>query len=179
LARAGAALLGGAATAGTASLSGDTAKEDSKAAPVARTLPRTGERCKKCPPEETGRPKRANHSMTPRSREYQGRVTGLPYSVEEGWSEEWEWFAEFDGFVRAECLLQEAKAGYDKFLDEDGKPIKWFQGFRKMADQVGKQARPVRANPPARLMWYFETPRARAYMLPVLNRYGVPSVVQP
>ena len=78
LARAGAALLGGAATAGTASLSGDAAKEDSKAAPVARTLPRTSESCKKCPPEETGRSKRANHSMTPAAREYQGRITGRP-----------------------------------------------------------------------------------------------------
>jgi len=54
LARGGAALLGGAATAGTASLSGDSSKDDSKAAPVARTLPRTDESCKKCPPEQTG-----------------------------------------------------------------------------------------------------------------------------
>ncbi|MGS1024362.1 restriction endonuclease fold toxin 5 domain-containing protein [Burkholderia glumae] len=178
LARAGAALLGGAAVAGTASLSGDASKDASKATPAARAVPRTGESCKKCPPE-AGFARRANHSMTARSRQYQGRVTGRPYSVAEGWSEEWEWVVEFDGFLPAQCLLQEAKAGYDQFLDEAGQPLKWFQGFRTMTDQINAQARLVRGNPPAQLMWYFETPRARAYMLPVLNRYGVASVFQP
>ncbi|MDI7047510.1 hypothetical protein QMN58_28850, partial [Escherichia coli] len=62
LARAGTALLGGAAVAGTASVSGDTSKDDSKTAPVARALPRTDESCKKCPPEG-GVKLRKNHGV--------------------------------------------------------------------------------------------------------------------
>ncbi|WP_347881433.1 Tox-REase-5 domain-containing protein [Burkholderia multivorans] len=74
--------------------------------------------------------------MTAASREYQGRITGRPYSVAEGWSEEWIWLGtDFDGFVPAECLLQEAKGGYGQFLefDEDAdelRPVSWFRGFR-------------------------------------------------
>ncbi len=61
LLRVGAALLGGATVAGTASLPGDTSKDDGKVAPIPRTLPRTGERCKACPPT-TGFP--AQHGRT-------------------------------------------------------------------------------------------------------------------
>lgn len=180
LARGGVALLGAAATAGTASLSGDTKKEDSKAAPAARTLPRTDEKCKKCPPEEAGRPKRANHSMTPRSREYQGRITGRPYSIAEGWSEEWSWLnVEFDGFQQGACLLQETKGDYDQFLDDEGDPLFFFTGFDSMRQQIWRQAIIVDANPPARLMWYFMTPHAREYVMSDLRSAGVPSVYQP
>jgi hypothetical protein len=38
---------------------------------------------------------------------------------------EWEFNGrEFDGFVSAECLLKEAKGGYDRFFDEWGRPKK-------------------------------------------------------
>ncbi|MFG6689045.1 restriction endonuclease fold toxin 5 domain-containing protein [Burkholderia pseudomallei] len=180
MARAGAALLGGAATAGTASLPGDTSKDDSKAAPVARTLPRTDESCKKCPPEESGRAMRANHSMSPRSREYQGRITGRPYSVAEGWSEEWKWLGvDFDGFRAESCLLQETKGDYDQFLDDDGEPVFFFTGFDTMREQIWRQAIAVKAHPPAQLTWYFMTPHAREFVMSDLRRAGVPSVYQP
>jgi len=91
LARGGVALLGAAATAGTASLSGDTKKEDSKAAPAARTLPRTDEKCKKCPPE-AGVKLRRNHGVNWNSYRYQARITGFAFDTEEcRWSDEWEW----------------------------------------------------------------------------------------
>lgn len=114
LARAGAALLGGAATAGTASLSGDTAKEDSKAAPVARTLPRTGESCKKCPPE-TGVKIRRKHGVNWNSYRYQARITGFAFDTEEcRWSDEWEWLdIDFDGFQPGDCLLQGMRSTND------------------------------------------------------------------
>lgn len=178
LQRAGAALLGGTAAAGTASLSSDTSKDGSKAAPIARTLPRTDESCKKCPPEQTGRSVRRNHSMSDVSREYQGRITGRPYSVAEGWSEEWDWHVDFDGFKAEACLLQEAKANYDQFLDDDGEPKFWFS-FNDTIKQINQQGRTVRANPPAKLMWYFMTPKAREFLLPLMDRVGVPSVYQP
>ncbi|MBB5546566.1 hypothetical protein GGD70_006915 [Paraburkholderia fungorum] len=179
LARGGAALLGGAATAGTASLSGDASKDDSKAAPVARTLPRTDESCKKCPPEQTGLAVRRSYNMNAAPREYQGRITGRPYSVAEGWSEEWSWETiDFDGFVQAECLLQEAKGNYDQFVDTPW-AVKSFNGFDTMRSAIVKQARAVRLNPPTRLMWYFQGPKTQQKMLRFLSQNGVPSVVVP
>lgn len=179
LARAGAALLGGAATAGTASLSGDTSKEDSKVAPVAHSLPRTGEKCKKCPPEE-GFKSREKHGVNWKSYSYQARITGFAFDVEEcRWSDEWTWFGiDFDGFVRGDCLLQETKGDYDQFLD-DGEPIFWYRGFKAVRDQLNRQAVAVNSNPPTRLMWYFMTPQAREYLLPDLRRARVSSVYQP
>nr|WP_186229915.1 restriction endonuclease fold toxin 5 domain-containing protein [Burkholderia gladioli] len=178
LARAGAAILGGAAAGAVGSLSGDTKKEDSKAAPVARTLPRTDESCKKCPPEG-GAFMRANHHMTRAAREYQGRITGWPYSVEEGWSREWDWQGtDFDGFIPAQCMLQEAKGNYDQFTE-----MEWaqesFKGFRTMETTIMRQGRIVRANPPTKLMWYFQGPKTRAKMLILLRRWGIQSVVVP
>ncbi|WP_243864497.1 restriction endonuclease fold toxin 5 domain-containing protein [Burkholderia pseudomallei] len=118
LARVGVALLGGATVAGTASLSGDTPKEDSKATPDVRALPRTGESCKKCPPEAGTRVRR-NHGVNWNSYRYQARITGFPFDTEAcRWSEEWRWLGvDFDGFQPGECLLQETKGNYDQFLD--------------------------------------------------------------
>ncbi|WP_241023718.1 Tox-REase-5 domain-containing protein [Paraburkholderia sp. Ac-20340] len=64
----------------------------------------------------------------------------------------------------------------DKFFDEEGTPIYKFDGFSSTTKQVYTQGRAVKSNPPSRLMWYFETPRFRRYMLPVLTEAGVPSV---
>ncbi|WP_243720169.1 restriction endonuclease fold toxin 5 domain-containing protein [Burkholderia pseudomallei] len=157
LARVGVALLGGATVAGTASLSGDTPKEDSKATPDVRALPRTGESCKKCPPEAGTRVRR-NHGVNWNSYRYQARITGFPFDTEAcRWSEEWRWLGvDFDGFQPGECLLQETKGNYDQFLDTR-----------------------VRANPPARLTWYFQTPLTKRKMTPLLSSLGVRSVYQP
>jgi Restriction endonuclease fold toxin 5 len=181
LARAGAALLGGAATAGTASLSGDTAKEEGKAAPIARTLPRTGESCKKCPPE-AGVKVRRKHGVNWNAYRYQARITGFAFDVEEcRWSDEWEWLdIDFDGFKAGECMLQEAKGNYDQFLDGSiPKADKWFEGFRTMEDQIVDQGSAVRLNSPARLTWYFQTPLTYKKMTPLLTRLGVQAVYQP
>ncbi|WP_429395628.1 restriction endonuclease fold toxin 5 domain-containing protein [Robbsia andropogonis] len=180
LLRAGAALLGGAAVAGTASLSGDTAKEQSEAKPVARTLPRTGEPCKKCPPE-AGNEIRRNHGVNWVSYRYQARITGFAFDNEAClWSNEWEWLGvDFDGFQPEQCMLQEAKGDYDQFLDEDDEPKPFFKGFTKLEEQMDRQASRVTANPPARLTWYFMTPNARAYLLPFLTRNRIASIYLP
>ncbi len=86
---------------------------------------------------------------------------------------------DFDGFQPQECLMQEAKARYDQFVLRSGEALWFFEGFKAMREQVKRQARAVHANPPTRLLWYFMTPRAREYMLPVLTDEGVPSVVVP
>ncbi|WP_322030468.1 restriction endonuclease fold toxin 5 domain-containing protein [Paraburkholderia sp. J76] len=127
--------------------------------------------------------------MSPKARRYQARITGMAYGIDTdakgretrgGWNKEWAWLGtDFDGFVKAQCLLQEAKDDYDQFLDEDDEPIFWFTGFKRMADTIAEQAIKVRANPPSKLMWYFGTPRARDYMMPTLVKNGVPSAYQP
>nr|WP_244132863.1 restriction endonuclease fold toxin 5 domain-containing protein [Burkholderia sp. BCC0397] len=172
LARAGTALLGGAAVAGTASLPGDTSKDTSKAEPAVRAIPRTGESCKKCPPE-AGSMQRRNWSMSDNSREYQGRITGFPYSVEERWSMEWIWQRDFDGFRPESCLLIEAKAKYDQFLNKLDVP--YTKAFDDMEEQAGEQAETVRDHPPARLKWYFQTERTWKYMRAPLMRLKVES----
>ncbi|MCS3398446.1 restriction endonuclease fold toxin 5 domain-containing protein, partial [Burkholderia thailandensis] len=179
LARVGVALLGGATVAGTASLSGDTPKEDSKATPDVRALPRTGEKCKQCPPEQTGIPVRRHYRMNREPREYQGRVTGRPYSVEEGWSEEWSWLGlDYDGFQASECLLQEAKGNFDQFFSrKTRRPMKWFSGFRKIDLQIEARANVVRANPPTKLRYYFQTPLTASYFRERLARNGIAYVV--
>ncbi|WP_232355209.1 restriction endonuclease fold toxin 5 domain-containing protein [Burkholderia oklahomensis] len=179
LARVGVALLGGATAAGTASLSGDTPKEDSKATPDVRALPRTGESCKKCPPEQTGTPVRRRYRMNREPREYQGRITGRPYSVEEGWSEEWNWYnVDFDGFRSDECLLQEAKGDYDQFFSRSTKkPFRWFKGFSKITREIEVRAMVIHANPPTKLKYYFQTPLTMSYFRTTLAENGIPFVV--
>lgn len=184
LARAGVALLGAVGLAGTATLSSDTPKDESKATTDAKAIPRTGEKCKKCPPEETGRAENKTHHMSDHSREYQGRITGRPYSNEGKWNEEWVWQGiAFDGFLPAECMLQEAKSRYAQFLqrDDEGElePVSWFKGFPGMVSDIERQAGPVRLSPPARLTWYFEEAEVREYLLKDLRRNSVLSVVQP
>ncbi|WP_232438829.1 Tox-REase-5 domain-containing protein [Burkholderia ubonensis] len=134
--------------------------------------------------------------MNPEPRRYQARITGFEYGIETdgkghetntGWNMEWEWLPTgepkampFDGFVKAQCLLQEAKGNYDQFLDkffdEEGTPIYKFDGVASTTKQIYTQGRAVKNNPPSRLMWYFETPRYRQLLMGVLTEAGVPSV---
>ncbi|WP_259646688.1 restriction endonuclease fold toxin 5 domain-containing protein, partial [Burkholderia pseudomallei] len=77
-------------------------------------------------------------------------------------------------------LLQETKGNYDQFLDGSiPKADKFFKGFDSMEATAIRQSAAVRANPPARLMWYFQTPLARQRMLTVLRRLGITSILQP
>lgn len=175
----GTALAGGAAVAGVASLSGDTPRNDSKAEPVTRSLPRTDEKCQRCPPDLTGVAMDRKHHMTEKARVYQGCITGRPYDVEAGWSEEWVWLGiDFDGFVKESCLLQEAKGDYDQFLEMPW-ALKSFKGFDRMVETIETQGEAVRENPPTRLMWYFQGPKTRAKMLRQLTQNGIQSVVVP
>ncbi|WCM21302.1 restriction endonuclease fold toxin 5 domain-containing protein [Paraburkholderia bryophila] len=176
---AGRALLGGAAMGATGSVSGDKSKDESEATPAVRALPRTGESCKKCPPELTGIAVRRSYYMNAAPREYQGRITGRQFNVEDGWSEEWRWEQiDFDGFRPAQCLLQEAKGNYDQFLEMPWTAVS-FKGFRDIEAAIIRQGRIVRSRPPTRLMWYFQGPKTRELMFDVLAQSGIQSVVVP
>lgn len=154
-----------------------------------RDRSRERERPCKCPPEKGGEKVRRKHSMNPEPRRYQARITGYEYGIttdgkghetRDGWNMEWAWLGiDFDGFQPSQCLLQEAKGNYDQFLDRNGKPLPFFEGFDGMAETIETQGTTVRLNPPAKLMWYFQTPKTRDLMQPTLLKYGVPSVCQP
>ncbi|MBB5468151.1 hypothetical protein HDG32_004276 [Paraburkholderia sp. CI2] len=174
-------------SAGPAGSSGTGAGADGGWDELPRDRSRERERPCKCPPEK-GALVRKNHSMNPEPRRYQARITGFEYAIAtdgkgretaEGWNMEWDWLdIDFDGFQHSQCLLQEAKGNYDQFFKEN-KELKFpFKGFTKMQEQIAIQGEAVRANPPSRLMWYFETPQTRAYMMNTLRQFGVPSVHQ-
>ncbi|WP_434642818.1 restriction endonuclease fold toxin 5 domain-containing protein [Achromobacter piechaudii] len=181
LARAAAGAAAGAVLGGVATLPGDTPREDSEAKPTDRALPRTGEPCKKCPPD-LGLMVRRRHGVNWNAYEYQARVTGFAYDTEYcQWSDEWNWEnTDFDGFVSAECLLQETKGNYDQFLDgsipgsED-----FFKGFDSMERQAIMQGTRVRMHPPAKLKWYFQTGLTHQRMSILLAQLGVLSETKP
>ncbi|WP_322008324.1 restriction endonuclease fold toxin 5 domain-containing protein, partial [Paraburkholderia tropica] len=174
---------------GSASGSGTGAGTDNGMESLPRDRTRERERPCKCPPEKGGKKVRRNHSMNPEPRRYQARITGFAYGLvtddkgretNEGWNTEWDWLdIDFDGFQSSQCLLQEAKGNYDQFFKENGELKFPFNGFLRMQEQIATQGEVVRTNPPSKLMWYFETPRTRAYMMNTLRLAGVPSVYQP
>ncbi|SDE46999.1 restriction endonuclease fold toxin 5 domain-containing protein [Paraburkholderia lycopersici] len=174
------AVVGGAATAAVLSLPGDKAQDKDKAGTQTQAATRTRSRNCKCPPDK-GEPVERKHGVNWNAYKYQNRITGRPFDeVACRWSEEWNWLGrDFDGFQEGECLLQETKGNYDQFLDEDDEPVPYFSGFPGMAGQIADQAMRVHSNPPAKLMWYFQTPRTREYMMPVLIANAVPSVCEP
>ncbi|MGF6841595.1 hypothetical protein QF001_005490 [Paraburkholderia youngii] len=184
-------------SAGPAGSSGTGTGVDGGWGELSRDRSRERERPCKCPPEK-GAMVQKNHSMNPEPRRYQARITGFQYGIvtdgkgretNQGWNMEWMWQPAgepkpilFDGFVEAHCLLQEAKGNYDqlleRFFDENGDPKYSFDGFTTTKNQIFKQGRVVKQNPPTKLMWYFQTPEARAYLMDTLRRAGVPSVYQ-
>jgi len=154
------ALLGGTAVAAILSIPGDHAEYKSKTQPVARTMPKTDESCKKCPPD-AGSLVTRNWNMSDISRQYQAQVTGFAPGTEWNFSE-----LDFDGFRSSMCQLEEAKAKYDQFFDQDtGRPKRFFTlfGVQKMRAQAQAQSVAVGANPPALLRWYFMQPISYDY----------------
>ncbi|MBW0447581.1 hypothetical protein EN871_21780 [bacterium M00.F.Ca.ET.228.01.1.1] len=187
------ATAGGAATAAILALPGDTAQENDKAKAEAQANTRTRQPRCKCPPEKSGEKVRRKRNMNPEPRRYQARITGYEYGIttdgkgretKDGWNMEFCWLGtDFDGFMKEQCLLQEAKGNYDqlldKFFDENGDARYNFDGFTATKAQIFKQGTLVKQNPPTKLMWYFQTPEARAYLMDTLVRASVPSLYQP
>ena len=76
---------------------------------------------------------------------------------------------EFDGFVSAECLLKEAKGGYDRFFDEWGRPKKWWAyKVDEMMDQMSRQSLAAMPRPPIRLEWFWQEPLSYRYFSKIL-----------
>ncbi|OLL27481.1 hypothetical protein BTH42_32060 [Burkholderia sp. SRS-W-2-2016] len=158
------ATAGGAATAAVLALPGDTAKDRDKAKAEAQPIARTREQRCKCPAEK-GTKAPVPYEMSELSARYQYYITGFT----PGW--EWKFSnKDFDGFEKAKCLLQEAKANYDFFFDNKGKPKFFFfygkgpknpgeakskPAYDSIMSQAREQSNVVIANPPTSLRWYF------------------------
>ncbi|MBU0915409.1 Tox-REase-5 domain-containing protein [Aquabacterium parvum] len=162
-----------------AGVAGEAAKEQArkhqeeadqaKSAPIARTDAITKERkkCEACPPDE-GTIKTRRFPVRQDWVDYQARVGGMAHGPT--FIDEWVFNArEFDGFVSAECLLKEAKGGYDRFFDEWGRPKKWWaHNVDEMIEQMGDQSSAAMPRPPIRLEWFWQEPISHRYFSKIL-----------
>ncbi|VFR58099.1 2C-methyl-D-erythritol 2,4-cyclodiphosphate synthase [plant metagenome] len=112
---------------------------------------------------------------------YQARITGFPFDTMGcRWSDEWLWMGvHFDGFVATECLLQEAKGRYDQFVDSNGKVHGWFAGYEELEVEASRQAGVIHQSLPARLRWYFQTPKMMGAMAPLLAALKIETMYVP
>ena len=143
--------------------------EKAKSAPIARTEATTKARkkCKDCPPDK-GRPKERTFPVRRDWVDYQARIGGMPNGPT--FIVEWEFNGrEFDGFVSAECLLKEAKGGYDKFFDKEGNPQKWWAyQVDQMTKQMKGQSLVAMPRPPVQLEWFWQEPVSYHYFSKIL-----------
>ena len=76
----------------------------------------------------------------------------------------------FDGFFSGQCLLKEAKGGYDRFFDEWGVPLEWWAyNVTEMLDEVRRQSLAAIPRPPVRLEWFSQEPVSYRYFSKVLG----------
>lgn len=165
--------------AGTAAVAGGAAAvytnskkaEEAQGKPLAQVdVAKQSEKCKECPPNG-GAVVSRRWNMSDISREYQARVTGFaPYT-------EWAFSGvDFDGFRSPECLLQEAKARYAQFFDQEADKPKFFfsfTGYKKLQRQAEKQSSVTAASPPARLNWCFMEKFVADHMKGLFRRDGL------
>lgn len=141
-----------------------------KASPIARTDAQTKakEKCKECPPDK-GRPFERTFPVRKDWVDYQARIGGMPNGPT--FIIEWDFNGvKFDGFVSGECLLKEAKGGYDRFFDEWGEALDWWRhNIEGMMKEVGNQSIAAIPRPPIRLEWFWQEPISYRFFSKVLG----------
>lgn len=151
--------------------------DDARSSPVARTEATTKKRkkCEECPPDG-GTPFQRNFKERKPWVDYQARITGMASGPT--FIMEWDFAGtKFDGFVSAQCLLQDAKAGYDKFFniwDAFDYPFQKIV-FEKMTDDAVVQNNKAVPKPPVQLRWYFQEPVSYRYMQNIL-KFATPEI---
>jgi hypothetical protein len=120
------------------------------------------QQCRDCPPDKGVKMRRTfpvRHDWV----DYQARITGMPNGP--NFIDEWKYnTVEFDGFVSAQCLLQEAKGGYDRFFDEWGRPKPWWAyNVEEMIKKLTGQVVVAVPRPPVRLEWFWQEPFSYRY----------------
>lgn len=148
--------------------------DQAQSTPIARTeaQTKTKTKCKKCPPDEGAPTLQPTTGWKPWTIEYQMRIAQMP-PAPSGYLTEWAFNGvSFDGFVSGQCLLKEAKAGYDQFFDQWGGFKYPFQQkiFEKMTNQAVSQNNAAIPKPPTQLQWNFMEPTSYRYMSKVLSR---------
>lgn len=163
-----------------AGAAGDAAKEQArrrqaasdiaKSAPIARTetAAQTRNKCKECPPD-TGTLKARTFPERKPWVDYQARIGGMANGPT--FIMEWVYNGrEFDGFISAECLLKEAKGGYDKFFNDWGQPEEWWAyNVKDLIDQMSGQNLDAMPRPPIRLEWFWQEPLSYRYFSRILG----------
>jgi hypothetical protein len=144
--------------------------DKAKSAPMTRADATTKERtkCKECPPDR-GKQYQRNFPVRHDWVDYQARVTGMPSGPT--FILEWDFNGvKFDGFVSSECLLQEAKGGYDRFFDDWGEVLDWWSyNVEEMMKDISRQSLAAMPRPPVRLEWFWQQPLSYRYFSGILG----------
>lgn len=144
--------------------------EKAKTMPISRAGATTKARrkCQDCP-ADSGRIIRRNFPVRYDWVDYQARIGGMTNGS--NFIDEWEFNGrDFDGFVSADCLLKEAKAGYDRFFDEWGRPKKWWAyNVDEMIGKILDQSKDAVPRPPIRLEWFWQEPLSYRYFSKILS----------
>jgi hypothetical protein len=156
----------------------ETAKKRSEEAEKARTSPiaktdaiaKTKEKCKNCSPDAGSLQPESTNGWKAWTIEYQQRIGQMP-PAPPGFINEWVYMGvRFDGFDSSQCLLKEAKARYDQFFDEWGRPYAWWaSNVDERARQIRTQDAVARPAPPVRLEWFWQQPISYRYFSTVLQ----------
>lgn len=146
------------------------AGDQAKSSPIARTdaQTQTKEKCKECPPDK-GRPFERTFPVRKDWVDYQARIGGMPNGST--FIIEWDFNGvKFDGFVSGQCLLKEAKGGYDRFFDEWGEVLDWWEyNIDGMTKEIRGQSLVATPRPPVRLEWFWQEPVSFRYFSKVLG----------
>ncbi|MCK4117837.1 hypothetical protein HI792_01660 [Ralstonia solanacearum] len=183
-ARALAALGFGAAAGATGEAARDAirkrkeAADKAKSSPVAQTDAQTKaqarKKCPECPPDK-GVPFTRTFPRRLPWVDYQARICGMP----SGPNHIIEWMfnaVRFDGFTSGACLLKEAKAGYDQFFDEWGRPLRWWAyNVEDIIAEIVRQDLAASPKPPVRLEWHWQQATSYRYFSRILSA-AAPSV---
>ena len=145
--------------------------DKAKSTPISRTdaTTKTRTKCKDCPPDK-GQLFQRNFKERKAWVDYQAKITGMVNGPT--FIMEWDFAGtKFDGFVSAECLLQDAKADYDQFFNMWGRFDYAFQEgiFIKMTEDAVEQNNVAVPKPPVQLRWYFQQPVSYRYMQKILS----------
>lgn len=154
------------------------AADKAKGSPVAQTdahiATKAKEKCPECPPDK-GAPFIRKFAVRLPWVNYQARICGMPSGP--NFITEWMFNAvQFDGFTSGACLLKEAKAGYDQFFDEWGRPRTWWAyNVNDIIAEIVRQDLAATPKPPVRLEWHWQQPTSYRYFSRILSP-AAPSV---
>ncbi|MFV8593069.1 Tox-REase-5 domain-containing protein [Ralstonia pseudosolanacearum] len=144
--------------------------DNARTAPIAKAESQTKakEKCKECPPDR-GTIFTRTFPVRKAWVDYQARIGGMRSGPT--FIEEWVYNKiRFDGFTSAQCLLKEAKGGYDRFFDEWGRPLRWWDhNVEDMIVEIVSQDLAAIPKPTVKLAWFWQEPVSYRYFSRILS----------